>query len=132
MARRTSAAVSEAEQVEEPNELLARAAAVDVAKNSGVVCTRVPHESRAGRKIQKVWTVPARYDDVVALADHLRCQGIERVVVESTSDYWRIWFYLLEAAGLQVWLVNAHEVKHLPGRHKTDCEDQGVPPRAAA
>jgi transposase len=120
MARRASAAVSEAEQVEEPTELLARAAAVDVAKNSGVVCTRVPHESRPGRKVQKVWTVPARYDDVVALADHLRCQGIERVVVESTSDYWRIWFYLLEAAGLQVWLVNARDVKNVPGRPKTD------------
>lgn len=75
MARRMSAAVSEAEQVEEPAELLARAAAVDVAKNSGVVCTRVPHENGPGRKTQKVWTVPARYDDVVALADHLRCQG---------------------------------------------------------
>lgn len=59
MARRMSAAVSEAEQVEEPAELLARAAAVDVAKNSGVVCTRVPHENGPGRKTQKVWTVPA-------------------------------------------------------------------------
>jgi transposase len=29
-------------------------------------------------------------------------------------------FYLLEAAGLQVWLVNARDVKHLPGRPKTD------------
>jgi transposase len=102
MARRTTATVRDAEQVEEPTELLARAAAIDVAKNSGVVCTRVPHESRAGQKVQNVWTVPARYDDVIALADHLRCAGIERVVVESTSDYWRIWFYLLEAAGLQV------------------------------
>jgi hypothetical protein len=70
--------------------------------------------------VQKVWTVPARYADVVALADHLRCQRIERVVVESISDYWRIWFYLLEAAGLQVWLVNARDVKNVPGRPKTD------------
>jgi hypothetical protein len=69
-------------------------------------------ESGRPEDTQKVWTVPARYDDVVALADHLRCQGIARVVVESTSAYWRIWFYLLEAAGLQVWLVNAPE---LPG-----------------
>nr|MDT0667833.1 transposase [Micromonospora sp. DSM 115978] len=88
--------------------------------DSGVVCTQVPHEDRAGRKVQKVWTVPARYGDVVALGDHLRCQGVERVVVESTSDYWRIWFYLLEAAGLEVWLVNARDVKNVPGRPKTD------------
>jgi transposase len=120
MARRGEAAVAEAEQVEEPAELLARAAAIDVAKDSGVVCTRVPHDTRAGRKVQKIWTVPARHDEVIALADHLRCQGIERVVLESTSDYWRIWFYLLEAAGVQVWLVNARDVKNVPGRPKTD------------
>jgi transposase len=40
--------------------------------------------------------------------------------VESTSDYWRPFVYLLEARGLVVWLVNAHDVKHLPGRPKTD------------
>jgi len=29
-------------------------------------------------------------------------------------------FYLLEAAGFDTWLVNAKDVKHLPGRPKTD------------
>jgi transposase len=57
---------------------------------------------------------------VTGLGDHLVCQGIEKVTVESTSDYWRIWFYLLEAAGLDVQLVRAQDVKHLPGRPKTD------------
>src|SRR5664280_377670 len=42
------------------------------------------------------------------------------VVVESTSDYWRPFFYLLEARGLVVWLVNARDVKQVPGRPKTD------------
>ena len=76
---------------EEPAELVARAAAIDVAKDSGMVCTRVPHESRSGRRVQKVWNVPARFAGVTELADHLVCQGIERVVLEATSDYWRIW-----------------------------------------
>ena len=40
--------------------------------------------------------------------------------MESTSDYWRIRFYLLEAAGLTVQLVNARDVKNVPGRPKTD------------
>jgi hypothetical protein len=40
--------------------------------------------------------------------------------VESTSDYWRIFYYLFEAAGLQVDLVNARDVKNVPGRPKTD------------
>jgi transposase len=37
-----------------------------------------------------------------------------------TSDYWKPVFYLLEAQGLDPWLVNARDVKHLPGRPKTD------------
>ena len=32
-------------------------------------------------------------------------------------------FYLLEAHGLEPWLVNARDVKHLPGRPKTDVLD---------
>jgi transposase len=44
----------------------------------------------------------------------------DRVVMEATSDYWKPVFYLLEAAGFEVWLVNARDVKHLPGRPKTD------------
>jgi transposase len=40
--------------------------------------------------------------------------------MEATSDYWKPVFYLLEAHGLEVWLVNARDVKHLPGRPKTD------------
>ena len=40
--------------------------------------------------------------------------------MEATSDYWRSPFYLLEAQGFEVWLVNARDVKHLPGRPKTD------------
>ena len=43
-----------------------------------------------------------------------------RVVMEATSDYWKSPFYLLEAQGLEVWLVNARDVKHLPGRPQTD------------
>ena len=40
--------------------------------------------------------------------------------MEATSDYWKPVFYLLEAAGFDTWLVNAKDVKHLPGRPKTD------------
>jgi transposase len=45
---------------------------------------------------------------------------VTRVVMEATSDYWKSPFYLLEAHGFEVWLVNAKDVKHLPGRPKTD------------
>ena len=79
-----------AEVAEERVEVVRYAAAIDVAKGSGMVCTRVPG-SRPDRKRQTVWQVEASYASVVALMDHLRCQGIQRLVLESTSDYWRIW-----------------------------------------
>ena len=42
------------------------------------------------------------------------------MVMEATSDYWKPVFYVLEAAGLETWLASARDVKHLPGRPKTD------------
>jgi transposase len=98
--------------------VLERVCAIDVAKDSGKVCVRV--SSRAGRRVSNVWDVTARSGAVADLAEHLIDEGIEKVTVESTSDYWRIWFYVLEAAGLSVQLVNARDVKNVPGRPKTD------------
>ena len=57
---------------------------------------------------------------IMTLADELAEMAIERIVLEATSDYWRPLFYLLEARGLTVWLVNARDVKNVPGRPKTD------------
>jgi transposase len=108
-----------AEVAEDLVQVVARAAAIDVAKGFGMVCTRVPG-SRPDRRRQKVWRVEATCKEVTALMDHLRCEGIERLVLESTSDYWRIWYYLAEAAGVEVWLINARDFKHLPGRGKSD------------
>ncbi len=95
-----------------------RVAAVDVAKKDGVVCTRLP--DRSGRRLSRCWTVAATAGAVMALAAELAGLGIEKVTLESTSDYWRIWFYLFEAAGLDVQLVNASQAKNLPGGPKTD------------
>jgi len=111
-----------AEVAEDSTQVVEYAAAIDVAKGSGMVCTRVPG-TRPDRRRQKVWRVEATFNEVTALMDHLRAEGIQRLVLESTSDYWRIWYYLAEAAGLEVWLVNARDVKHLPGRGKSDTAD---------
>jgi transposase len=97
-----------------------RVAAVDVAKDSGMVCTRAPHPSRPGARQAAVWTVKARMGAVRALGRQLKRDGIEIVTLESTSDYWRIWFFVLEACGLVVQLVSAAQAKNLPGRPKTD------------
>ena len=63
---------------------------------------------------------PAVTRSLLDLSDRLHCLGVTRVVMEATSDYWKPVFYLLEAAGFETWLVNAKDVKHLPGRPKTD------------
>src|ERR1700756_4075922 len=46
-------------------------------------------------------------------------RGLRRGDAPELPD-WRIWFYLLEAAGLSVQLVNARDVKNVPGRPKSD------------
>jgi transposase len=107
-------------QVDEHEQIVPRVAAVDVAKASGMVCLRTPYETVPGRRVTKVWPVQATTAALVELGDHLRCERVQRVVLESTSDYWRPFYYLLEAAGLTVWLVNAAQVKNVPGRPKTD------------
>ena len=105
---------------EEHEQVLDRAAAIDVAKASGMVCTRVPHLSRPGRRRTLVWEVSATTGAVLALGEQLAAERIEKITLEATADYWRIWFYLLEAAGLDVQLVKASDVKQAPGRPKTD------------
>jgi len=101
-------------------QIVARVAAIDIGKRIGKVCTRLPHETKEGRRHTRVWDVPSTTAAIIELADHLACQGVERIVLEATSDYWRPFYYLLEARGLAVWLVNARDVKNVPGRPKTD------------
>jgi transposase len=115
-------AVMEPQEIEdeEHEQILERVAAVDVAKASGMVCTRVPREGRPGKRRTRVWQVGATTGAILELADHLVAEGVEKVTLESTSDYWRIWFYLLESAGLDVQLVRAADVKQAPGRPQSD------------
>jgi hypothetical protein len=56
------------------------------------------------------------------LADWLAQCGIHSVAMESTSVYWIPVYQILEARGLEVYLVNAQHVKNVPGR-KTDVSD---------
>jgi len=105
---------------DETERILNCAAAIDVAKATGMVCVRRPHPSIEGRRTSRVWEVESTTNSILGLGDDLVALGVERVVLESTSDYWRPFFYLLEASGLPVWLVNARDVKQVTGRPKTD------------
>jgi transposase len=109
------------EQVQDSEQLIERVAALDIGKATLVCCTRVPGEQ--GRRVQTVTEHATMTRSLGLLADRLLELGVTRVVMEATSDYWKPPFYVLEAHGLQVWLVNAKDVKHLPGRPKTDLLD---------
>jgi transposase len=99
------------------SEIIERVAALDVGKAEVVCCARVP--GPRGQRMQEVRKVSTMTAALLELADWLAGLGVTRVVMEATSDYWRPPFYLLEDR-FQTWLVNAKDVKHLPGRPKTD------------
>jgi transposase len=108
------------EEAHDSEEVIQRVAALDIGKAQLVCCVRVPGEGKRARRLQEVKAYPTMTRSLLVLADRLRQLGVTRVVMEATSDYWKPVFYLLEAAGFEVWLVNARDVKHLPGRPKTD------------
>ena len=99
-------------------QIIERVAALDIGKAELVCCVRVPMRTEAAAAGSR----DLLHDDPLAagLADQLAGLGVDRVVMEATSVYWKPVFYLLEAAGFETWLVNAKDVKHLPGRPKTD------------
>ena len=97
-----------------------RVAGIDIAKAKADVCTRLPPAGEGGRRASRVEEVPATAREILALAGRLLADRVELVVMEATSDYWRIFYYLLEAAGLNVQLVNPAHARQLAGRPKTD------------
>ena len=105
---------------EDTEEIIERVAGLDIGKAELVACTRVPDPERAGRRVQQVRTYSTMTRSLLDLVDCLVALGVTRVVMEATSDYWKPVYYLLEARGLDPWLVNARDVKHLPGRPKSD------------
>src|SRR5215203_3019829 len=108
------------EETNDTEELIGRVAALDIGKAELVCCVRVPSPEAPGKRLQEVRTYQTMTRSLLVLAARLAELGVTRVVMEATSDYWKPVFYLLEAAGFEVWLVNAKDVKHLPGRPKTD------------
>ena len=104
---------------QDDQEIIARIAALDVGKAGVVCCVRVPGVGPRARRMQEVRTFATMTRSLLALSDWLAGLGVTRVVMEATGDYWRPPFYLLENT-FQTWLVNAKDVKHLPGRPKTD------------
>ena len=91
------------------------AAAIDVGATSHWVA--VPRE----REAEAVREFGAMTEDLHALADWLLACGIVTVALESTGVYWIPVYEVLERRGLTVWLVDARQMKYVPGR-KSDVQ----------
>jgi transposase len=98
-----------------------RCAGMDVSKRDAKVCIRSAGSGRR-RTVESVRTWAATTNQILALREHLVAEQVSLVVMEATGDYWKPFYYLLEDAGFEVMLVNARQVKNLPGR-KSDVSD---------
>src|SRR5215218_10453250 len=98
-----------------------RCAGMDVSKRDAKVCVRVAGRGRR-KTVETVSTWSSTTNAILRLREHLIEQRVSLVVMEATGDYWKPFYYLLEDAGFEVMLVNARQVKNLPGR-KSDVSD---------
>ena len=96
-----------------------RAAGIDIGKQAVMVTVRVPSETRRGGRAQETREFGTTRRQLLELADWLRSWGVERAGMESTSDYWKPVFFLLERQGLDCVLYQASQARALPGRPET-------------
>lgn len=89
-----------------------RAAFVDVGSEQMYV-------SVGGERAQAFGTVTSQLH---ALRDWLLAQAVRSVAMEATGVYWLPLYAVLEAAGLEVIMVNGRHMRNVPGR-KTDMTD---------
>jgi transposase len=97
-----------------------RCAGIDVSKKDAKVCVRVQGSGRRATTAT-VTTWGAMSNEILVLREHLIGEEVTCVVMESTGDYWKPFYYLLEDA-LTVMLVNPRDARNRPGR-KTDVSD---------
>lgn len=98
-----------------------RCAGMDISKKDAKVCVPVVGAGRR-KTTETVSTWSSTTNQILALREHLLAEQVSCVVMEATGDYWKPFCYLLEDAGFEVLLVNARQVKNLPGR-KSDVSD---------
>ena len=108
------------EEVEDEPLFCDRVAGIDIGKAGVMVTIRVPSDTRKGGRQQETREFGTTRRELLALADWLRAWQVERAGMESTSDYWKPVFFLLEREGFDCTLYQASQVKALPGRPKTD------------
>ena len=102
------------------DEVFPNAAGIDIGASSHWVA--VPRHLAEAAGDEPVREVGTMTDDLNGLARWLVKLGVETVALESTGVYWIPVFEVLEQHGLKVWLVDARQIKYVPGR-KSDVQD---------
>ncbi|MEU1276440.1 IS110 family transposase [Streptomyces sp. NPDC005799] len=97
-----------------------RCAALNIGKKDVKACVHTRNPSGRCSRRQEIRTYPTMTSFLLELRYWLLEQQVILVVMESTGDYWRPAFYVLEDC-LNVILVSAAHAKGLPGR-KTDAD----------
>ena len=92
-------------------------AGIDLGSREHWVCGPATGEDEPNVRLFRTTT-----PELEALADWLVEQDVESVAMESTHVYWIPVYELLESRGIEVVLVNARQLHHVPGR-KTDMQD---------
>lgn len=95
------------------------AAGIDIGATSHWVCVPEDAVEEGDSPVREFGALTKDLDELVEWL--LRC-GVKTVAMESTAVFWIPLYQKLETAGLQVRLVNARHVRHVPGR-KSDCLD---------
>ena len=101
------------------NLIFERCAGLDVHKKSVVACRRCLLPDRTIEF--ETATFGTTTEELLALSDWLAEWQVTHVAMESTGEYWKPVFNILES-NFETWLVNAQHVKHVPAR-KTDIRD---------
>jgi transposase len=99
--------------------LHARVAGLDVHKKNIVVCIRISEGPQVRELVRTFGTMTA---DLLALSDWLREERVTHAAMESTGVLWKPVWNLLESGPWELLLVNARELKQVPGR-KSDVKD---------
>jgi len=94
-------------------------AGLDVHKRIVVAC-RIMRDA-AGKKVLQKRTFSTTTRDLLALLDWLQAGQVTHVAMESTGEYWKPVYNILEGS-FELWVVNARHYKNVPG-HKTDVKD---------
>ena len=98
--------------------LIERCAGMDVHKKSVTVCVMTTEGRKVAKTLQRFSTF---HGDLVRMREWLLAMRVTHVAMESTGEYWKPVYEVLEEA-VELVLANAQHVKNVPGR-KTDPED---------